>query len=54
MLGNIGSVVYKKGQITIPRYLLANKKGILVSTNLPRPSVLNLLEIEIKRLKSTQ
>jgi thiol-disulfide isomerase/thioredoxin len=54
LLGNIGSVVYKKGQITIPRYLLANKKGILVSTNLPRPSDLNLLEIEIKRLKSTQ
>jgi hypothetical protein len=52
LLANIKSVVYKKGQITIPRYLLANKNGVLVSTNLPRPSDFTLLQTEIKRLKT--
>lgn len=52
MLANIKSVVYKNGPITIPRYLMVNKNGRLVSTNLPRPSDFNLLEAEIERLKA--
>jgi thiol-disulfide isomerase/thioredoxin len=53
-LANIKSVVYKNGPITIPRYLMVNNKGLLVSTNLPRPSDFNLLQAEIKKLKSVQ
>jgi hypothetical protein len=52
LLENIRSVVYKKGQITIPSYLLANKNGALVSTNLPRPSDFISFQTEIRRFKS--
>jgi thiol-disulfide isomerase/thioredoxin len=42
---DIKKLVYKNGQISIPRYILLNKAGSITSWDAPRPSNPNLIKI---------
>jgi hypothetical protein len=42
---DIVKLVYKKGQVSIPRYLIINKQGQIVNWDAPRPSNTNLVNL---------
>lgn len=42
---DIVKLVYKNGQISVPRYLLINNKGQVVDWNAPRPSDERLVKV---------
>jgi thiol-disulfide isomerase/thioredoxin len=45
LLADIKKNVYKNGQIEIPRYILLNKRGRIISMDAPRPSSLKLAKL---------
>ncbi|WP_419698086.1 TlpA family protein disulfide reductase [Mucilaginibacter sp. NFX135] len=42
---DIKKLVYKNGQVSIPRYILLNKTGRIISLDAPRPSSLKLVKM---------
>ncbi|MEO6630307.1 MAG: thioredoxin-like domain-containing protein, partial [Mucilaginibacter sp.] len=42
---DIEKLVYKKGQISVPRYLMINRRGQVVNWDAPRPSDAGLVKV---------
>ena len=50
LVEDIKQVLYHNDEVMIPRYLLINKKGEIIGSDLPRPSDLEKLKITIDKL----
>ncbi|WP_447641154.1 MULTISPECIES: TlpA family protein disulfide reductase [Chitinophagaceae] len=50
LVKDIEHVIYNSENITIPRYILADKNGNIINGNLPRPDNMNELKHEITKL----
>ena len=50
LLQDLTEIFNQKGLLSIPWYILVNKKGVIVNKNAPRPSELKALETEIGKM----